>query len=223
MAIRVGFESFDDSITVYQLNRLSGYLDLLEPYIAKSWQEWQKDIEDEASSIDDPVAKEDFFEWHSDTNWDFEEYQAIFCNYFLVTVYALMEARLGRLCETVRRKKKLQISWGDLRGGRLERAVKYLELVGELESPKQQTEWETVQMYGELRNRIVHYGASFSKDNKALGKFAREKGLLIKGGAHPDDLIKISPEFCKEVLQVTKVFLLHIHGKIMQGLYPTSR
>ena len=119
--------------------------------------------------------------------------------------------------------RKLHISWRDLKGfGRLEQAVKYLELGGELESPKQAKEWETVQKYGELRNRIVHDGASISKDNKALWKFAKDKELLVKGGAHPDDLIKVSPEFCKEVLQVIKMFLLHIHRKVKQGLYPAS-
>ena len=205
MAIREGSDSIDEGTIVYELDRFSGYLDLLEPHIQKSRQEWEKDIEEQASSIDDPVEKDDFYDWHSDTIWDFEEYQAILCNYFLVTVYAYMEARLGRLCERVRRKRKLHISWRDLKGfGRLEQAVKYLELVGELESPKQAKDWETMQKYGELRNRIVHEGASISKDNKALWKFAKEKDLLVKGGVHPDDLIKVSPEFCKEVLQVTK-------------------
>ena len=102
MAIRVGLNSIDDSRTIYQLDALGRYLDLLEPSIEKSRQEWEKDIEEQAASIEDSDDMVDFFEWHSDTNWDFEEYHAIFCNYFLVTVYAFMEARLGRLCERVR-------------------------------------------------------------------------------------------------------------------------
>jgi len=222
MAIRVGFNGIFEGTTVYQLDILSRYLDLLEPHIEQSRQEWKKDIEARASSIEDPEEKDEFFDWHSDTNWDFEEYHSIFCNYFLVTVYAAMEARLGQLCEMVRRKRKLRISWSDLKDGGLGKASKYLELVGEIQSPKQENEWKTVRMYGELRNRIVHDGARISKNNEALWKFAKEKDLIVEAGAHPDDLIKVSPGFCREVLQDTKMFLLHIHRKVNQGLYPDS-
>ena len=124
-----------------------------------------------------------------------------------------MESRLGRMCETVRRRKNLWISWQDLGGGNLERAANYLDMVGEVEHPNRAKQWQTVKAYGQLRSLIVHNGAKIYKTNEDLWSIAKRKSLLAKESS-TDGAIETTPNFCKEVLRVTKEFLIHVQRKV---------
>jgi hypothetical protein len=221
MPIRIGILEIEQGFTIHEIERLRRFLDTLEPQIQKSREEWEDKIKQQASQIQDPEARDEFLDFSSDEYWEFEEYERILRNSFLVTVYAFLEARLGWFCMTTQKRLKLPISWTDLRGeDTLDRARLYLAKLSGLRFPTNSIEWQNIRRYEKLRHFIVHRAGRIRKDDEDTWRFAQNKRLVTADGSLNDDLILLPSAFCEEVLKDIESFLSNLHQELNRVLKP---
>lgn len=219
MAIRIGILEIEEGLTLHEIEKLHRFLNLLEPHILKSRQDWEKKIKQQAQRIQDPKERDEFLDFLSDEYWEFEEYERILRNSFLVTVYAFLEVRLGWFCLTMQKRRKLPISWRDLRGeDALDRARLYLEKLGSLKFPVSSKEWQNIRRYEKLRHYIVHRAGRVRRDDKDTWRFAQKKLLVTTDRYTDDELILLTSVFCSEVLKDMKSFFLSLHRELRQAL-----
>jgi hypothetical protein len=219
MGIRIGFWAIEESLTLYEIERLQRFLSLLEPQILKSREEWQKKIHQQAQLIHDSKERDEFLDFSSEDYWEFEEYERILRNSFLVTVYAFLEFRLGWFCSATEKRRKLPISWKDLRGEDVvDRARLYLVKLGGLKFPLESKEWQNIRRYEKLRHYIVHRGGRVPRDDKDTWTFAEKKQLVTSDRYIDEELIMLTPTFCSEVLEDVKSFFLILHQELKRSL-----
>jgi len=217
--MRIGILEIEESLTLHEIERLHRFLNLLEPQILKSRRDWEKKIRHEAQRIQDPKERDEFLDFSSEEYWEFEEYERILRNSFLVTVYAFLEVRLGWFCSTMEKRHKLPISWRDLRGeDALDRARLYLEKLGGLKFPVDGKEWQNIRRYEKLRHYIVHRGGRVRKDDEDTWRFAQNKQLVTNDRYIDDELMLLTSTFCSEVLKDVKSFFLSLHRELRQAL-----
>lgn len=220
MAIRIGILEIEESLTLHEIEKLHRFLNLLEPQILKSRQDWEKKMKRQAQQIRDPQERDEFLDFSSEEYWEFEEYERILRNSFLVTLYAFLEARLGCFCSTMEKRRKLPISWRDIRGeDTLDRARKYLEKLGGLNFPVNSREWQSIRRYEKLRHYIVHRAGRISKDDKDTWRFAQKKQIVTENRYIDEELMLLTPTFCTEVLDDMKRFLSQLHQALKQALH----
>jgi hypothetical protein len=219
MGIRIGLWAIEESLTLYETERLQRFLSLVEPQILKSREEWQKKIRQQAELIDDAQQRDEFLDLSSEEYWEFEEYERILRNSFLVTVYAFLEFRLGWFCSTVQKRRKLPISWKDLRGEDVvDRARLYLERLGGLKFPLESKEWQNIRRYEKLRHYIVHRGGRVPRDDKDTWTFAGKKQLIPTDRGIDQDGLLLTASFCSEVLDDVKSFFVTLHQELQRSL-----
>jgi len=220
MAIRIGILEIEESLTLHEIEKLHRFLNLLEPQILKSRQDWEKKMKRQAQQIQDPQERDEFLVFSSEEYWEFEEYERILRNSFLVTLYAFLEARLGWFCSTMQKRRKLPISWRDIRGeDTLDRARKYLERLGGLDFPVNSKEWQSIRRYEKLRHYIVHRAGRIGKDDKDTWRFAQKKQLVTEDRYIDEELMLLTPAFCSEMLDDMKRFLSQLHQAFKQALH----
>ena len=220
MAIRIGILEIEESLTLHEIEKLHRFLNLLEPQILKSRQDWEKKMKRQAQQIQDPQERDEFLDFSSEEYWEFEEYERILRNSFLVTLYAFLEARLGWFCSTMQKRRKLPISWRDIRGeDTLDRARKYLERLGGLDFPVNSKEWQSIRRYEKLRHYIVHRAGRIGKDDKDTWRFAQKKQLVTEDRYIDEELMLLTPAFCSEMLDDMKRFLSQLHQAFKQALH----
>lgn len=218
MAIGGGILGIEQGRTSHQLEKFSHYLKLLESHIQESRHEWEKRIDQQASQIQDSNERDQFLEMNSDEYWEFKEYEIILRNFFLVTTYAFLEVRLKWFCDTVQRRRKIPISWSDLRGDMLDKAKKYLVGLGGVHLSTNTPEWQEIRRHEKLRHSIVHNAGRLSKSDKGLWTYATKKCLVSADGSVTEDVIELTPEFCQEVLEITGKFLNRLHQSLRHTL-----
>ena len=74
----------------------------------------------------------------------------------LITLFGWFEFHLNRLCILCEKHKKVKISYQDINGKGIDRAIKYLEKVIELEIPKNTQNRENIQIIKKIRNAFIH-------------------------------------------------------------------
>lgn len=219
MAIRIGIYEIEEGLTLHEIEKLHRFLNLLEPQIVQSKQDWERKIKQQASQIQDSQERDEFLDFSSDEYWEFEEYERILRNSFLVTVYAFLEARLGWFCSAIQKRRKLSISWRDLRGeDALDRARQYLEKLGGLKFPVNGKEWQNIRRYEKLRHYVVHRAGRVRRDDKDTWRFAQKKHLVTADRYIDDELMLLTSVFCTEVLEDIKRFLSNLHQELKQAL-----
>ena len=88
---------------------------------------------------------------------------------FFMAVFAVTEARLNEICESLRESRKLTLSFRDIKADdqSIKRARKYLEKVAGITFPATK-EWKALLDYKDIRDRITHNYLS-SQDAFATG------------------------------------------------------
>lgn len=217
--MRIGIIEIEEGLTLHEVEKLKRFLDLLEPHIDQSRQDWDEKVQQQASKIQDPLERDEFLDFSSEEYWEFEEYERILRNSFLVTIYAFLEARLGWFCSTIEKRRSLPVSLKDMRGEDvLDRARKYLEKLGGFTFPINSTEWRNIRRYEKLRHYIIHRGGRVSKDDRDTWKFAQKKQLITPDRYIDDELMLLTSDFCTEVLEDIKRFFLSLHKELKRVL-----
>ena len=208
MPITTGIIGLYQGVVENQIDKFRRYLKLMEPQITTSRDAWETEKNKLASGITDPDERNDFFEFYAEEYWEFEEYEMLLRNFFLVSVFAYLESQLGRMCEFVMRRKKIALNWKELKGSTLDCAAKYLDRLGGVESPKKSPVWQKIQKYARLRNSIIHEDARLKREDKDTWNFARRKGIISADGTINENEIKITPALCEALLKDVRLFLV---------------
>ena len=97
---------------------------------------------------------------------------------FLVTLFTVYEAAVTEIAGLVQKKKGIQISVDDLKGGILDRARKYYGSVLQLELSKSNRHWQRISLLSDLRNAIAHTNGRLD----LVSSNRKRKILQITGG-----------------------------------------
>lgn len=215
MGIRFDMLGFEEGFTFYEIERLGRFLDLVEPHIDDARKAWERKIRDQASQISDSEARDEFLDFSSDEYWEFEEYERILRNSFLVTCFSFLEARLNWFCKTLQNRADLTISLHKIAGNDvLDRARIYLADVGKISFPSDGIDWQTIRRYEGLRHYAVHRGGRIPKDDKPVWDFALARRLIRGDGSVDEDVMLLHSGDCRDLLKNVGDFFKTLHAEL---------
>ncbi|MEX0050240.1 hypothetical protein AB2T85_06285 [Clostridium butyricum] len=81
----------------------------------------------------------------------------------IITLVSMLEESFNTLCRAYQLMKKYNITYKDIHGQGIERAVLYLELVVGIKGIKNDIQWEYIRTIRDARNMIVHNGGNVDK------------------------------------------------------------
>ena len=193
----------------------SRFLDILDPHLEKTLQDWQQAVEQQAQQIDDDDARNDFYEFHSDEYLEHMEFRVILMNSFFSASFALFENQLMRICQSAKRKSGSPFAVKDLGSpSPTDRAKTYLKKLG-IEFPADSQGWQQITKYREIRNKILHEGANLP-DEGHLSDFARAKQIVSTWGGSLN--LELTRRFCDDAARDMKRFLLGVHRAYQRWL-----
>ena len=132
----------------------SRFLDLVDPHLEKTLENWEQAIEQQAQKIEDEDERSEFYEFHSDEYHEHLEFKVILMNSFFSACFALFENELLRTCQRAQRHSGSPFSVGDLGSFSFtDRAKRYLQRLG-VEFPADPARWQEITRYREIRNKI---------------------------------------------------------------------
>ena len=124
-------------------------------------------------------------------------------NSFFVASFALFEHKLWSICRRAHRDaghtSRLKLN------NSVSSAKSYLLALG-IDSPFGGEEWRVVKICRQIRNRIVHHGATISND-QCLQCYAKRKRIV--SGA--EGKFRMTREYCDEALENFTQFILKTH------------
>lgn len=85
-----------------------------------------------------------------------ENYPQIFFGSLFITIFSLFENYLNHLCDDAHKRDSLSLTFKDLRGGGIRRALKYLKKEARLEFSLDTEEWRHILLLIDIRNNLVH-------------------------------------------------------------------
>ena len=192
----------------YEWNLLSRYLDLLEPYLAKTMRDWEQALDQKAEKIDDEGERTDFYEFHSDEYDEHLRFRGTLMNSFFLASFALFENQLMRICQSAQHNSRSPFSVNDLgRYSPTDRAKKYLLKLG-VAFPAETSEWQEITKYREIRNKIMHEGG-FLPVQAQIASFTKEKEIVTPFGGSLK--LELTRPFCNDALSNMRRLLLDAH------------
>lgn len=200
-------EAEKDSLS-YEWEILSKYLDLLERYLANTFQDWERAIEQEARQIDDKFQRSEYYEFRSDEYHEHLSFRDILMNSFFLASFALFENQLMRICWRAQRNCGNSSSVKDIRSSSpTDRAKKYLRKLG-VEFPAETSEWQEITDYRKIRNTIAHEGGVLPPEGD-IAAFAKSKQIVTDWGGNLN--LELTRPFCDDALCRFRQFLLEVH------------
>ena len=167
-------------------------------------------LEDAARSAE---SEEDFglfisMSFEYDPKEEGEKFMAVAFNSFFATSFALFESKIKHICDLAQRSAKCPISLETLSTrNNIGNAKKYLEALG-IDFPSGGDEWKEITAYREIRNIIMHSGASIPESNENLLKYAHEKQITSNWSRRE---LTLTRYFCEEALDNLEKFVVMIY------------
>lgn len=197
------------------------FLNSLEDHVSGELLDLEQIIERE----DDEDQRNLLIELNEDYYTDFLQFKAILLNSFFTASYALFEHHLTRLCQSAEQRRKTPFSVDDLKGSITERAKAYLTKL-EIAFPSDTPEWNGINRYTAIRNKIVHAGGVVSKEwnhfDYAKSREIIEPSEVQPGSLEPPRYIKVTREFCDEACNDFMNFLLKVYEAIHSDANPAD-
>lgn len=184
-----------------------------------------RDIDQMLEREDDEERREFLRERNEDYYTDSLQFKVILLNSFFTASYALFEHHLTRLCQSAKRRRKTPFSVNDLKGSITERAKAYLTKL-EIAFPSDTPEWNGINRYTAIRNKIVHAGGVVSKEWNNFD-YAKARGIIEPSEVPPDSLeppryIKVTRKFCDDACDDFMNFLLKVDEAIHSDTNPVE-
>jgi hypothetical protein len=212
-----------DRVLLYEFEALEAHRDFAEKHFTATAQALEERFAAEIAALPDDERN-----GHNDIWMD--EYQVTaeilprlqWYAQFLVA-YSTFEHSLQRLCDIVKGRSGLPISYKDLAGAGIQRASEYLKKMAEVRTPFETPEWQRALLLGEVRNRIAHMngGVPIQVEQKSLYqraktlehlKFDESEGA---GGA----VLVLDAQFVRSALETLRKVLLNVAN---YELYPVD-
>jgi len=64
----------------YEISRLKEYLEVLAAHLVDTRNRWEKRVEQQAQTIEDPEVRNEYLESFSDEYWEYKEHERLLCN-----------------------------------------------------------------------------------------------------------------------------------------------
>ena len=139
-----------------ELSTLETHIELIEEQITRGEEAAKRQFQDKWRESN----RDDEAEWYQlrqerDYQVDFVLPRVLRVP-FLVTLFTVYEAAVTQIASLVQKKKGIQISVEDLKGGLLDRAKKYYGNVLEIQLSQDDRHWQRISLLFDLRNSIAH-------------------------------------------------------------------
>ena len=184
-------------------------LDLIEQGLRGSLKRKAEEIKTAARAAKDEEEHDELMSevYGYEQESDGGQFMAIAFNSFFASSFALFEHTLFGICRRAQRDADCPIPV-ELLSSRnsVDNAKKYLEVLG-IEFPSGASEWQEIRRYREIRNKIMHQGATLSEGNDLLA-YAEEKQITSRWGERKLELTRL---FCEEAIETQKQFILKTH------------
>lgn len=217
----------DVSVT---LELMDSFVKGIEEQAAESAQKYEKHKETEVEEYDEGSVLVE--RYRGLDNQTFASLKSIFEEYFpslqrrsaFLTVWAMFESELSKLCERYRNERCSRLVLSDLHGKGIEQSTRYLEKVAGLDLHKSRSqEWARIKKMNSLRNVIVHQDGSLrngsSDQVKSALTYINETDTL----SNLDNEIEIKEGFLAHVLETLRVFFRQIGEAIkIEAQNPSS-
>ena len=184
------------------------FLDLIEGGLRSNLIRKAQELEAAAKA----AGSEDEFDELITMKYEYEleseggQFMTIVFNSFFAASFALFEHTLFRICHQVQRDASCRVSVSGR--DRISSAKKYLVRFG-IEFPSHRPEWGEMKLYREIRNKIMHEGATLPVGNRPLSAYAKEKRIISWWGEHQQ--LELTRTFCEEALENLTQFSLETH------------
>jgi hypothetical protein len=161
------------------------FLDRQRSFINQHLDRAKKEIDSKFDSLGDDDESDAYRDYLIDEHYEICEKIPLLQWYsqFLVS-YALFEHNLNELCEIVRNRSKLPVSFKDLNGRGIRRSALYLRKMAGVSSPFETDSWNNSVLLGEVRNVIAHNNGEIDSTRNhgpgLLKKFQVLPGLALK-------------------------------------------
>lgn len=221
--MKVSFQTLASEIwrIRYEWKIYRRFLDSLDGHVSGELLDLEQIIERE----DDDERREFLRELNEDYYTDSMQFKVILLNSFFTTSYALFEHHLTRLCQSAKRRRKTPFSVDDLKGSITERAKAYLTKL-EIAFPSGTPEWNSINRYTAIRNKIVHARGVVNKEWNDFD-YAKARGIIEPSEVPPDSrepprYIKVTRPFCDEACNDFVNFLLKVYEAIHSDANPVE-
>jgi hypothetical protein len=201
-----------DISTWYETD-VSGTLELMESFVkgveqqaAESALRYEQHKETDVEEYDEGSYLVERFQGLDNQTW--ASLKTIFEEYFpslqrrsaFLTVWAMFENELNKLCDRYQNERCLRISFSDLQGNGIEQSTKYLEKVAGLNLQKSTSkEWRRIVKMKNLRNVVIHQDGSLRN---------RDSGQVKSALAYVEETDTLSSE--NNEIGVEEGFLAHV-------------
>ena len=194
--------------------RLTGEFDsyrsllaLLDQELQSKLRERREVLEEAIDSTQDEEIQIELDLIISDEGVEGEKFKSILFNSFFVASFALFEHKLSTICQEAQRTSGAPFE-EKRRSSTMARAKTYLKKLG-VEFPVQQDScWEEITKYQQLRNKIMHEGAVLS-DKKELLKYAEMRYIASSWGGRV--MVEMTRPFCEKAIDNLTQFLLKLY------------
>lgn len=189
---------------------LKDYLDVMESYIGKTQDEFEKKLKKLASAEQHDYLVENPDEYLSIN----QEFPRILHNSFFISTCSLLEYCLGTMCREFK-DAEIRISYGDYTDNKKkntqDRLLAKLEKLGVPDSTKFCKE---ISEYIIVRNSIVHDNGLLKADATELISYAEKKD--IDSSLTDEKLLVLTKQFCAKAVQTMGNFVEILYDKLLQ-------
>lgn len=215
-----------DISTWYETD-VSGTLELMESFVkgverqaAESALEYEQHKETAVEEYDEGSCLVERFQGLDNQTW--ASLKAIFEEYFpslqrrsaFLTMWAMFENELNKLCDRYQNERCLRLSFSDLQGKGIEQSTKYLEKVAGLNLQKSSKEWQRIVKMKNLRNVVIHQDGSLRNQDSGQVKSALAYVAETDTLSSQDNEIGLKEGFLAHVLETFRAYFKSIGDAI---------
>ena len=199
--------SWPEMLLISEFEAHREFLDLIEGGLRDSLIRKAQDLKAAAKAAenrdehDELISEMYVYEQESEEG----QFMAIVFNSFFAATFALFEHTLFRICKQARRDASYHASVSGR--DRMSSAKRYLIRLG-IDFPSHGPEWDEIKLYKEIRNKIMHEGATLPEGKQDLLAYARKKGVVSRWSERE---LELNRPFCEEALENLIQFTLEIH------------
>lgn len=184
--------------------RLFGYQEMMEERFARMRAVDKARVDQRPPQL----SEEDFAEWRDKLLAHEERYNRDFprnMRYsFVVLLQIIIETRLRAACDEISRRKRLQLTEGNLRGSAIDRARLFLSKVASLDVSNSQL-WQQLTDLQKIRDCVVHANGIVA-DSRDSTHLRQVVGSKVGVSLDPSGALAIDQEYCGAALESARRF-----------------
>ena len=185
-------------------------LDVLDEALDASLANIQQGLRTAVGSVEDEEEYAELYALLGGEESRGEEFKTILFNSLFAASFALFEHKLSAVCRQVQKAAGSPFSADDIRGrNRMDSIKRYLEAFG-IEVPLEDSEWQELSRYQEVRNKIMHAGAALPESGD-LARYARNREIASSWTGRE---LELNRSFCDEAIRNLEQFSLKVHRAV---------